>query len=396
MHSTTKKFALFPFFLVFYEIANYLSNDMYLPALPAIAKDFSITPHYAQMTLTAWFLGSMSLQLILGPLSDRIGRRPVLLGGGILFIISSVICALTSNIYLLFIARFFQGSTVCSIAAAGYASIHESYEQRKAIHTLAIMGSITVLAPAFGPLLGSIILQWLHWRWIFGISIILAIMPLSALWLWMPESNSGEKRVIIKWQQIFKNYKSILTNAHFILNSLTFCFTFIGAIAWITAGPFLVIDNFKLSPLAFGILQVFVFGSLIVASQMVKYFMERIGVQRLINLGVIISLIAGLLSLIITFIFPHFLFGLIVPLIVFVFGSSLTFSPSQRMAIDSCTESMGARMAVYSTLITLGGATSGLLVSLTYNGTLFWFASLLTIVAGLACFVRILESKSCR
>src|ERR1700722_8603518 len=93
-----KSLVLFPFILVFYEIIHYLANDMYLPALPILAKELKISTHVAQMTITTWFLGAASMHLILGPLSDRIGRRPVLLSGGILFIVSTFYCAMTSDI----------------------------------------------------------------------------------------------------------------------------------------------------------------------------------------------------------------------------------------------------------------------------------------------------------
>ncbi len=175
--------AVFPFILVFYEITNYLANDMYLPALPSIANDLQISAHYAQMILTAWFLGTASLQLILGSISDRMGRRPVLLGGGVVFVISTFVCAVTSNIHVLLLACFFQGCSVGTLGTAGYSSIHESFEQRKAIQILAIMGSVTVLAPAFGPLVGGLILNFLNWRWIFGILVIWALVALCILWI---------------------------------------------------------------------------------------------------------------------------------------------------------------------------------------------------------------------
>src|ERR1700722_16800377 len=92
-----KLFLLFPFILVFYEVTNYLANDMYLPALPHMTIDLRTTAQMAQQTLTTWFLGTASLQLFLGPLSDRLGRRPILFGGGLVFIISTLICALASN-----------------------------------------------------------------------------------------------------------------------------------------------------------------------------------------------------------------------------------------------------------------------------------------------------------
>ena len=157
----------FPLLMVCYEISAYLSNDMYLSALPQMAIDFNITQHIAQLTLTAWFLGAASMQLILGPASDQYGRRPVLLLGGLCFVIAAVVSALTTDLTTLLISRFFQGCATCSVVVAGYAAIHELYEHKEAIRVLARMSSITILAPALGPLVGGLILQTVGWRFIF-------------------------------------------------------------------------------------------------------------------------------------------------------------------------------------------------------------------------------------
>lgn len=383
-----KYFFLFPYLLVLYEITNYLANDMYLPALPLIALDLNTTTYLAQQTLTTFFLGAMSLQLFLGPLSDRMGRRPILLGSGVVFIISSMVCALTSKIEILLIARFFQGCSICAIAPAGYASIHELFEQTKAIQILAIMASITVLAPAFGPLLGGIVLLGLNWRWIFGLLVIWAAVALILLWFVMPETNPKEKRHPFAWQTLLTHYAKIISNPKFMLNTLVFCLTFLGMIAWIAAGPFLVINTFKSSALYFGLLQALIFSCLIIGSQVVKYTIDRLGPLRLINIGLLIVLIGGISALGLTFLFPHFLFGLVLSLMIFTFGSSMAFSPSQRVAIEASPEPMGARMAILSTLMSLFGAIGGILVSFTYTGTLFWFGSLLFIIAVLACLTQ--------
>jgi len=384
--------AIFPFLFVFYEITTYLANDMYLPALPTIAHELSTSRHYAQMTLTTWFLGTAAFQLILGPLSDRVGRRPIIFAGGLVYIIASLICALTSNIVILLIARFFQGSVVSSITA-GYSAIHELYDQKKAIHVLAIIGSIVVLAPSFGPLLGALVLQGLSWRWIFGILTIWGLIALILLWIWMPESNPKENRHPLQWKTIGKNYVNLILNSHFMLNVLLFCFTFLGLITWIAAGPFLIIQEFKFSTLMFGVFQILVFGTWIVGSQLVKYFMEKVGVQNLVNIGLIILFGGGIFGVILTACLPHFIWGIIIAFMIFAFGSSLTYSTSQRLAIEACTEPMGARLAVLSLLMYLFGVLGTLLVTLTYTGTLFWLAVLLLIVAILASCMRLIERK---
>lgn len=151
--SSHKSYFVFAVLLALYEIATYLSNDAYLPALPFIVKDLNTTNHLIQLTLTSWFLGSGSMQLFLGPLTDRIGRRPVLLWGGLVFITSTIGCALTHNVYVLLCLRFVQGATIASMFVPGYATIHELFEQKKAIQVLAIMSSISILAPRLWPLI---------------------------------------------------------------------------------------------------------------------------------------------------------------------------------------------------------------------------------------------------
>src|SRR5579872_2836038 len=125
-----------------------------------------------------------------------------------------------------------------------------------------------------------------------------------------PESHPKENRHLLEWKFILKNYLAVLKNKKFILNILTFCFTFIGMIAWISAGPFLVITTFKFNTLFFGIFQALVFGSLIIGNQCVKYLVEKIDSQKLINIGLMICFVGGILSLILTILFLHWLIGL--------------------------------------------------------------------------------------
>src|SRR5690242_7770822 len=96
----------FPFSIVFFEIATYLANDMYLPGLPALMEDFHISQLQAQNTLLYWFLGSASMQLLIGPLSDRYGRKIILLLGAVLFTATSFLCANTNQLIPFFVARF--------------------------------------------------------------------------------------------------------------------------------------------------------------------------------------------------------------------------------------------------------------------------------------------------
>lgn len=388
-----KQLLFFPFVLVFYEITNYLANDMYLPALPKIVLDLHCTVHLAQQTLTTWFLGTIALTLFLGPLSDRLGRRLILFFGAEIFIVSTLFCAFASNIYILLLARFFQGCSVGTIGTAGYSSIHESYDTIKAMKILALMGSVVVLAPALGPLAGGIVLHWLSWRWVFILLSLWGSLGWLLLYWIMPETNPKANRKPLNWGMVSKNYYNIITNRKFILNTLLYCSIFFGLIAWIAAGPFLVMMKFNYSAIMFGLFQALIFSSLILGAHVVNFIVERIGPQKLINIGVAIILLGGTLILVFTHIYPHSLVFLIAGLIIISFGSALIFSPTSRLAVEASSAPMGMITAMFAMFMGLTCVLSGFLVSVTYSGTVTWFGYVLFISAIVMALIRYIDLR---
>lgn len=139
---------LFPLSLILYELPLYLSNNLFLPALPEITKSFQVTNATAQLSIAYWFLGASVFQVLLGPLSDHYGRKKILLSAGVLFLCVTLLCSLTHSITWFLVGRFFQGCVVSTILIAGYATIHEFMEREQAVKTISWMGSITILAPA--------------------------------------------------------------------------------------------------------------------------------------------------------------------------------------------------------------------------------------------------------
>lgn len=377
----------FPLLLVCYEIINYLANDMYLPALPSLTQDLGINTQLAQQTISAWFFGASSFHLLAGPISDRLGRRPVLVFAGIVFITATWVCALTSSVHILLLARFMQGAVVSTLTTAGYASIHETYDRKQAISILALMSSIVMLAPAVGPLVGGIFLQWLSWRWIFIFLALSANIIWLGLYFFMLETHGRMQKHMFHCSHVLIHYRQILKNKAFMLNLTIISFNILAKVAWIVGGPFLIINQFKLNILYFGLIQILVFASQVLGAQLIKRVIHRIDINHLINQGLMISLLAGLLAVILSIMFPNKLIGLVICLMIFCFGTALS-SPLQRLCIEACPEPMGARMAIYATSISLFCGLASFLFSFTYSGSLLWFASLLFVLASLASLVR--------
>lgn len=384
-----KAILLFPFLLVSYEITAYLATDMYLPALPNMIADLHISNRLGQLTLTSWFLGASCLQLIVGPLSDRYGRRPVLLTGAIVFIISTVFCAITNDIITLLVARFFQGSTVCSVVVAGYASIHESYEQQQAIKILALMGSITVLAPSAGPLLGSIILLFGNWQTIFWLLTIGGTISFILLFKWMPETNPDGHQHPIEIKKIAHNYYTIVTCKDFMLNTMAMCFVFSGMIAWITAGPLLIIQDYHYSAFMFSVFQIMIFGSFIAGTQIVGLLIHRMTPEKIAVIGLSITLLGSMSALLSTLLFPSSVWLFVSMMMLYASGGGMTFSPMQRLAIESSHAPTGAKMAVFTTGTSGFAVMGAFLVTIFYDGQLISLALIVGIVAGIGAMIKL-------
>ncbi len=377
---------LFPLLLVLYEMVIYLSNDAYLPALPIMTRDLHASNHLALLTLTSWFAGTASMQLILGPLADRYGRRPILLIGGIVFIIASLLCSTTSNIHLFLFARFMQGTAAASVVIPGYATIHELFDYSRAIHTLAWMSSVIVLAPALGPLLGAVILYLANWRTIFWLLAIAAMILLSFLAFKMPETNPIENNHPIQVKRILCQYRNIISNRNYICLTLALCFLFGTMIVWISAGPFLVIDQFHHSVFMFGLFQALVFGSFICATRIIKPLMRRISTHFMVKTSLIIACISAMITFSLIWLLPQALFIIIIGMMIISATSGICFPILNRMIMESSDESMGVNVALFSAFIAVFGVLSSSIVSSFYNGRLLTLAIILVIY----CFLALL------
>ncbi|MBX9696892.1 MAG: MFS transporter, partial [Alphaproteobacteria bacterium] len=358
-----KLYKLFPFFLILYEFATYLSNDMYLPAFTVLGADFGLSDEGVQLTMTAWLVGNALFQLIIGPMSDRFGRRPLLLWGGVLFVTSSLLCRYTSSFPLFLLLRCIQGIGVSTMMIPGYATIHDLYDDREAIKLIALMGSFAVLAPMIAPLLGSGVLTLSSWRTIFDVVGILAFLALVGLFFNMPESLK-ERAASLCMKSVFKTYVSIVGERKFLHTTLSLGCLYGAVILWIVEGPFLLMRHFGLSHMEFSLSQIPVFSAYIAGAQCVRYFMDRFdtviwvrysmlgGFGALLVLGGVALFSMPSLSVTLGF------------MSVFTFSFGMVYAPLSRVAMTSSTLQKGAVSSAFYFITTLCGVLGTALLTL--------------------------------
>ncbi len=384
-----QKVRLFPYFLILFEIAIYLSNDMYLPSMPTIAQDLSLTQHQIQNTLTFWFLGASSLQFIMGPLSDCYGRRAVIIFGGVCFVVSSAVCAMSNSLGILLIARFVQGTAICSALVAGYAAIHELFNTYQAIKILAFMSAVTILAPAFGPLFGALLAQFTSWRYIFWFLFVFGLATIILLFLYMPESNTRKHKLNIR--TILQDYRQILTNTEFMLPTVSYCLLVCIYFVWMFEAPFIMIEVYGHSTLYYGLAQAFIFGCFFLGAELTKLILSKHNVHFLLKFSIVISLLGTVLFAVFAKLFDDMLLSIICMMIIAT-GTSMLFGPLNRIAVESSTQPMGRRTAVFSTAMSAFGALIGWLLTLVTVDDLSTIAGCIIICMGLAT-LTILQTR---
>jgi MFS transporter, DHA1 family, multidrug resistance protein len=347
---------LFPLSLILYELPLYLSNNLFLSALPGITKSFQITNATAQLSIAFWFLGASAFQVLLGPLSDHCGRKKMLLGGGILFLGVTLLCSITHHITWFLTGRFFQGCVVSTILIAGYATIHELMETEQAVRTISWMSSITILAPALGPLLGSLLLQWMNWRELFIALAGFTVLSLYLLTVFMPQDPVNPERLSLK--KIFIDYRTILTNFQFWTYTLFFCLLLASLIAWNTLSPFYLMDYLKFNRIQFGFIQLLVYGAFILGINLKRLL--KFPIEEIIKKGLILTLIYFSLGLFTLVHSPQHLFGVLGSVLLFCISTGLIFYSLHRKAIEMPKAPMGTIIAVFSTAMNLFGVLGSL------------------------------------
>ena len=209
----------------------------------------------------------------------------------------------------------------------------------------------------------------------------------------MPETRA-ENQEKMQIKQILIQYKNIISNKSFMLLVLTSRCLFAAMIAWITAGPFLLIDRFQFKTLSFGIVQAFIFGSFIIGTRFVKILMKYFKLKTIITTGISLSLIGGVYALSSSLIWPNVLWNMIVAMMLLAGGSGLAFPILNRLAIESSNAPMGSRVAISSCLMGVSGMLGSAIISSVYNATLFSLGLILFVFSAMAVMLQVIN-RSC-
>lgn len=231
-----------------------LAIDLYLPALPAIAAGLAATPEAVQLSITVFLAGFGLGMLFYGPISDRYGRRAVMLSGIALFAAASLACLLATGAEQLIVARFVQALGGGAASVLARAVVRDVYAPAEAIRKLSLMAMVTAIAPLVAPLLGSLLLGWFGWRGTFAAVLAWGVLSFAIVWRQLPETLPIERRGALPLAAAFAAYFHLLRDPVALGLLLAGGMSFAAMFAYITASPFYFIDLQGFSPTAYGAL----------------------------------------------------------------------------------------------------------------------------------------------
>ncbi|WP_269913765.1 MFS transporter [Acinetobacter sp. HY1485] len=351
-NSQAKKLSLatlmFPLALVLFELATYIGNDLIQPAMLAITQDFGVSADWAPSSMSLYLLGGACVAWLFGPLSDRLGRKKVLLAGVMFFTVCCLIILFAQNMYQFLIMRFLQGAGLTVVSAVGYAAIQESFEERDAVKVMAIMSNLSLLAPLLGPVFGAFLIDHISWHWGF-----IAIAAMSFLsWFGLKSSMpymapTMEKKPL---GQLFGDFKQTYADKRFLSLAIALPLVVLPLMLWIAISPIMLVDELGLSSLQYGLFQIPIFAGLILGNIVLIKVVDRFELGKTILVGFPTMLVGAIIaasSLVLTqFTIPLLVIGMT----ILSFGEGIAVSVVFRYAFMSSEMGKGTVSAAMSML----------------------------------------------
>ncbi|HDT5731709.1 bicyclomycin/multidrug efflux system [Enterobacter sp. FB] len=340
-----------------------LSIDMYLPALPVISAQFGVPAGSAQMTLSTYILGFALGQLFYGPMADSLGRKPVILGGTLVFAAAAVACALAQTIDHLIIMRFFHGLAAAAASVVINALMRDIYPKEEFSRMMSFVMLVTTIAPLVAPMAGGAVLVWFSWHVIFWILALAALLASAMIFFFIDETLPVERRQKFHIRTTIGNFASLFRHKRVLSYMLASGFSFAGMFSFLSAGPFVYIELNHVSPQHFGyyfaINIVFLFIMTIINSR----FVRRVGALNMFRAGLWIQFVMAIWLVVSAFLGVGF-WALVVGVAAFVGCVSMVSSNAMAVILDEFPHMAGTASSLAGTFRFGIGAIVGALLSM--------------------------------
>jgi DHA1 family bicyclomycin/chloramphenicol resistance-like MFS transporter len=304
-----------------------ISTSIYTPSLPSLRTALNASLQQANLSLALFLLGFAPAQLIIGSLSDRYGRRPVLVIGLVAYITASAACALAPTIEALIAGRFVQGLAACTGPVLSRAIVRDIYGIERSATALAYIGAALALSPAIAPIIGGYLQVWFGWRSAFVFLVCVGVVLLLAVAWLLPETTQPVlRRPRVSLAGALADHLRVLGGRGFLANAIAVGSVFAGLMAYTVGGPFVFIELFGLTPTAFGLLAVFTVAGYFVGSLTAARLSRHLPPSRLMPLGLSLCLAGGAVAALLVIAARPSIVAIVAPMSVFCAGFGIVFA----------------------------------------------------------------------
>lgn len=275
-----------------------LSLNIFVPSFPSIQIEFGIGLAQLQWTLTLYFIFFGVLQLVVGPASDRIGRRPVFFAGFVIFALASAAAALAPTIELLVLARVFQALGAATAVVIPRAAVQDIHIGADAARAMAFVAMLQSVSPAVAPFLGGLFETYLGWRASFWFLALWAAAMIVVCLSAFPETRASDSAAPLGWAEMFKRYGRLLRSPRFLGYTCNLSFMVAIFFAFLTAGPTLLQGLYGLTPLLFSWIMVGIALGFLAGNFISTRLTPKLGIDRMLVLFSVLILAAMVVLLI--------------------------------------------------------------------------------------------------
>lgn len=366
-----------------------MSNDAVFAAIPAIRSDFGESPASVQIALSSFIYAFAITQLIYGPLSDRFGRRPVLIATMVLYTGASVLCAVAADLNALVWARVLQGIGAASGPAVARAVLRDLYGAEKSAQILSyVMAAFGVIAIS-APVIGGGLTEYFGWPAVFYWAALYEVILLIGIVALLPETNTSPNKSATDPIRLLRNMSMLMADGRFrsftTVNTAIYCAMF----AWLSGGMFVLIEGAGLGADLAGTYFAISIVGFIVGSMIAGRMLARIDVEKVVAIGLLLCASGCVAGAVVATAWPPTAFAMIAPATLLMAGVGLVIPPATSAGIAPFPHIAGTASSLIGFCQWVGGGTTVLAVGYLYDGTalpLYLFSIAICLVAGAVMF----------
>ncbi|GIU51079.1 MULTISPECIES: multidrug effflux MFS transporter [Shewanella] len=354
--------------LMFMVLLSPLAIDIYLPSMPTMALEYGVSGSQVQSTLVL-FLFAMGLgQILIGPLADRFGRRPIALFGIVLYGVSSLIGAMAQEFEVLQLARVLQGLAACSTSIVVFSAVRDCYSSKESVKMYSYLNGAICVIPALAPTLGGLLALQFGWRSTFIFMALYAIIVLAIVLIKFPETrpeNTDTSGPLYRWAR----YKPVLSDAHFLFYASTCMVAMASIVTYVSYSPMWLIGELGVSELAFSGLFGLNAAVNIAACFAAPVLVKHIGNRPAVVVALGMMLLAAALEVVVQLVGPQSGFaaglGFMLPMMLLCIGFAILLGPATSMALSAFGERAGTAAAMLGCIQMSGASVLAGLIQMT-------------------------------